>query len=244
MSVAADRAAGALGSPKLVIIDLDGTLVDTVPDLSACVDTMLVSLGRMPCGEARVRTWVGNGVDRLIKRSLTGRLDGEPDPPLFERARRLFMSCYGENTSRRSRPYPGAVRALDQFRQRGILLVCVTNKPGKFTTKLLADLGLLERFDLILSGDTLPQRKPDPLPLLHAAGHFGLPPAQCLMVGDSKTDVAAARAAGIPVVCVSYGYNHGEDIRAAGPDAVIDSLEEFSDLLAADVESARRPPRE
>lgn len=235
MSAAAGRIHDGFAPPGLVIIDLDGTLVDTVPDLAACMDAVLVELGRPPYGEAQVRKWVGNGVDRLIKRALTGRLDGEPAPALFNRARRLFMSCYGENTSRRSQPYPGAVHALDHFRRLGVPLVCITNKPAIFTEKLLADLGLGEYFRMVLSGDTLPRKKPDPLPLLHAAGHFGLPPARCLMVGDSKTDVAAARAAGIPIVCVSYGYNHGEDIHAADPDAVIDSLGELPGLLSDSV---------
>ena len=232
MSAAVDRLSGVPVPPKLLFMDLDGTLVDTAPDLAACVDAMRVELGLPPCGEAQVRAWVGNGVDRLVKRALTGRLDGEPAPALFARARRLFMAHYAENTSTCSRPYPGAVHALDHFHRLGIPLVCITNKPGRFTEKLLADLGLRECFELVLSGDTLARKKPDPLPLLHAAGQFGLPPARCLMVGDSKTDVAAARAAGVPIVCVSYGYNHGEDIRAASPDAVIDSLEELPALLA------------
>lgn len=232
MSAAAGRLSGVPAPPKLLLMDLDGTLVDTAPDLAACVDAMRVGLGLPPWGEAQVRKWVGNGVDRLVKRALTGRLDGEPAPALFERARRLFLAHYAENTSARSRPYPGAVHALDHFRRLGVPVVCITNKPGRFTEKLLADLGLGEYFRMVLSGDTLRTKKPDPLPLLHAAGHFGLSPAQCLMVGDSKTDVAAARAAGIPIVCVSYGYNHGEVIRAASPDAVIDSLEELPGLLS------------
>jgi len=231
VSAAAERMADGLAPPKLLIMDLDGTLVDTVPDLTACIDAMLANLGRPHCGEARVRDWVGNGVDRLVKRALTGSQDGEPEAALFDRGLHLFMTHYAENTSGRSHPYPGAVKTLEYFRNTGVPMVCITNKASIFTQKLLADLGLRGWFELVLSGDTLARKKPDPLQLLHAAAHFGFSPRQCLMVGDSKTDVAAARAAGTPVVCVSYGYNHGEDIRAAGPDAVIDSLEELPALL-------------
>lgn len=227
MNSVADRVSALSITPRLVVLDLDGTLVDTVPDLAVSADAMLADLGHAPCGEARVREWVGNGVERLVKRVLTGSLDGEPEPHLFDRALKLFMAHYAHNTSTRSRVYPGAFDTLDYFRRLGVPLVCITNKPAVFTEKLLDELHLRRCFDLVLSGDTLARKKPDPLPLQHAAERFGLLPNQCLMVGDSKTDVAAARAAGASIICVSYGYNHGEDIHTAGADAVIDSLDEL-----------------
>jgi phosphoglycolate phosphatase len=217
--------------PKMALIDLDGTLVDSVPDLAPSVDAMMAELGRPPHGEAAVRNWVGNGVERLVQRALTGTLDGEPAAADFERAYPIFLALYAAHNGDRSRLYPGVREGLAALAGRGLALGCVTNKAAQFTEPLLAALGVAEHFGIIISGDTLPERKPSPLPLLHAAAHFGVAPAQSLMVGDSISDVKAARAAGFPVVCVSYGYNHGLDIRDAEPDAVIDSLAELDGLL-------------
>ncbi|WP_295883446.1 phosphoglycolate phosphatase [uncultured Thiohalocapsa sp.] len=220
--------------PKMVLIDLDGTLVDSVPDLTHSVDAMMTELGRPPHGEAAVRNWVGNGVERLVKRALTGTLDGEPDPADFDRAYPIFLERYTAHNGEHSRLYPGVAEGLELLAARGMQVGCVTNKAAQFTEPLLAALGVAAHFGIIISGDTLPEKKPSPLPLLHAAEHFGVAPAASLMVGDSISDVKAARGAGFPVVCVSYGYNHGLDIRDAGPDAVIDSLAELAGLLTTD----------
>ena len=219
------------GRPDMVLIDVDGTLVDSVPDLAFCVDEMMRALGLPERGEAEVRNWVGNGVERLVRRALTGTLDGEPDPALFERAYPIFLDCYAENTSRRSRLYPGVKEGLDWLRAQGYPLGCVTNKAARFTEPLLRDLGIRDYFGIVVSGDSLPKKKPDPLPLRHAAAFFNAAPERSLMVGDSISDVKAARAAGFRIVCVSYGYNHGRDIRDAHPDAVIDRLDELRGLL-------------
>lgn len=215
----------------MVLIDVDGTLVDSVPDLTYCVDRMMEQLGLPPRGEAQVRQWVGNGVERLVQRALIGRLEGEPDEALFEKALPVFMELYAENTSKRSCLYPGVRTGLDYLRAAGFSLGCVTNKAARFTEPLLADLGIRDYFSIVVSGDSLPRKKPDPLPLLHAAEHFGLAPDQALMIGDSVSDVKAARAAGFQIVCMSYGYNHGVDIRDSDPDAVIDSMAELEGLL-------------
>lgn len=217
--------------PKMILIDVDGTLVDSVPDLAFCIDAMMERLGRPPYGEAVVRNWVGNGVERLVRRALIGQLDGEPDQADFERAFPIFVKLYRENTSGRSHLYPGIREGLDYLRDAGYPLGSVTNKAAQFTEPLLRDLGVRDYFDIVISGDTLPRKKPDPLPLLHAAEHFGVAPETALMVGDSVSDVKAARAAGFAIVCMSYGYNHGIDIRTAEPDTVIDSLTEFRGLL-------------
>jgi len=219
--------------PKMILIDLDGTLVDSVPDLAYCVDQMMQQLGRPPWGEATVRNWVGNGVERLVRRALIGQLDGEPEEADFARAIPIFLELYRANTSGRSFLYPGVREGLAYLRDAGYPLGCVTNKAAQFTEPLLADLGVREYFGLVVSGDSLPRKKPDPMPLLHAAEHFGVAPSEALMVGDSVSDVKAARAAGFGIVCVSYGYNHGVDIRTAAPDAVIDSLIELAGLLEA-----------
>jgi len=217
--------------PQMILIDVDGTLVDSVPDLAWCVDRMMEQLGREPYGEQRVRDWVGNGVERLVRRALVGALDGEPEDADFERACPLFLGLYAENTSKRSFLYPGVREGLEQLKANGYKIGCVTNKAAQFTEPLLRDLGIFDDFSIVISGDTLAKKKPDPAPLLHAAEYFGCNPQQSMMIGDSVSDVKAARAAGFQIICMSYGYNHGVDIREANPDAVVDSMLEIFPLL-------------
>lgn len=214
----------AIKKPEMVLIDVDGTLVDSVPDLAFCVDEMMQQLGQEPRGEARVRDWVGNGVERLVRRALTGELDGEPQDAEFNRACPIFLDLYADNTSKRSLLYPGVQEGLEYLRASGFALGCVTNKAEQFTLPLLTDLGIRDYFSIVVSGDTLEQKKPHPAPLLHAAEYFRVAPGHSLMVGDSISDVKAARAAGFQIACVPYGYNHGEDIRVAEPDIVIETL--------------------
>ena len=220
-----------LKKPQMVLIDLDGTLVDSVPDLAYCADAMMQQLDLPTRGEARVREWVGNGVERLVKRALINQLDGEPDEALFARALPIFMALYAENTSKRSNLYPGVREGLDYLQGAGYKLGCVTNKAAAFTEPLLKDMGIRHYFLTVVSGDTVAKKKPDPMPLLHAAGLLGVEPRHALMVGDSMSDVKAARAAGFQIVCLTYGYNHGIDIRESHPDAVIDSMAELKGLL-------------
>jgi phosphoglycolate phosphatase len=222
----------------MILIDVDGTMVDSVPDLAYCVDELMKALDRPAHGEARVRNWVGNGVERLVRRALVGQLDGEPPEEEFARAYPIFVELYAVNTSVRSRLYPGVREGLDWLKSRGYRLGCVTNKAARFTLPLLTDLGVRDDFELVVSGDTLPVKKPDPAPLLHAARYFGVAAGESLMVGDSVSDVRAARAAGFQIVCVSYGYNHGADVGTAHPDAVIDSLVELRGLLPAPAQGA------
>lgn len=216
---------------EMVLIDVDGTMVDSVPDLAYCVDEMMQQLQLPLRGEEAVRDWVGNGVERLVRRALVGQLEGEPDEALFEKAYPLFLTLYQENTCQRSRLYPGVEEGIDYLHSIGMKLGCVTNKAGQFTEPLLRTLGLYNKFEIIISGDSLPKKKPDPMPLLHAAEFFNEKATQSLLIGDSVSDVKAARAAGFSVVCVSYGYNHGEDIRVAKPDVVIDSFVELKRLF-------------
>lgn len=223
----------SLKKPEMILIDVDGTLVDSVPDLAYCVDEMMKQLERPPYGEDRVRNWVGNGVERLVRRALIGQLDGEPEDADFEKAYPIFLDLYAENTSKRSVLYPGVREGVDYLKSAGYRLGCVTNKAAQFTLPLLKDLGVFDDFEIVISGDTLPKKKPDPLPLLHAAEHFGVEPAKAMMIGDSQSDVKAARAAGFQIICMSYGYNHGEDIRDYHPDAVLDSMIELQGLLQA-----------
>jgi phosphoglycolate phosphatase len=222
-----------LKKPQMILIDVDGTLVDSVPDLAYCVDEMMKRLGRQPHGEAAVRNWVGNGVERLCRRALIGQLDGEPAEQDFAAAYPIFLELYADNTSKRSVLYPGVREGLDYLKAAGYRLGCVTNKAAQFTLPLLRELGVHDEFEVIVCGDSLPEKKPHPLPLLHAAEQMGVTPAQSMMLGDSMSDVKAARAAGFQIVCMSYGYNHGEDIRDYNPDAVIDSMLELRGLLEA-----------
>ncbi len=216
----------------MILIDLDGTLVDTVPDLAHAVNVMLAQLDMPGYPEDKVREWIGNGAERLVRRALVGAYEGEPPPRLFQRGYPIFLKAYEENVCRDSRPYPGVMEGLEQLREAAYPLGCVTNKPARFTEPLLDELGLTAYFQVVISGDSLPHKKPHPEPLLHAAGFFKVSPVESLMVGDSINDVEAARAAGFRVVCVSYGYNHGLDIREARPDAVIDSLDQLPRLLS------------
>jgi len=217
--------------PQARVVRPRRTLVDSAPDVAFSIDAMLSSLGRPACGESRVRNWIGSGAERLVKRALTGDGELEPDGDLFRSAFERFSEIYRENTCRRSRLYPGVREGLDYLLASGKQLGCVTNKRERFTEPLLAALGLLRDFAIVVSGDTLCTRKPDPAPLLHAVEALGIVPGEALMVGDSVNDVLSARAARVPVICVRYGYHNGEDIVAARPDAIIDSLVELSELV-------------
>jgi phosphoglycolate phosphatase len=216
---------------KAVVIDLDGTLLNTAPDLAYAAELMMADLG-LPCpDQATIATYIGNGVSRLVKRVLTGDMDADPDPALFEKAIASYQRHYGEHVSLHSRPFPGVVEGLGAFKAMGMRLACITNKAAVFTHPLLKDTGLFDYFELILSGDSLPRRKPDPLPLLHVCKVFGIQPDELLLIGDSLNDTQAARAAGCPVFCVPYGYNRGRPVSELDLDAVVPSLFEASKLL-------------
>lgn len=221
----------ALPTPKLILIDLDGTMIDTVPDLAYAVDQMMLELNLPQRGESEVRHWVGNGIERLVKRALLGQLDGEPEEAVFFQALPIFKKHYAECNGRHSVLFPGVRDTLTWLTSQTCPLACITNKAEQFTLPLLKALGIHNEFRLIISGDTLPVKKPDPLPLLHAAQFFQVAPQDALMIGDSINDVQAARAAGFHIICVSYGYNHGQDIRTAAPDAVIDSFLEIPQVV-------------
>ena len=221
----------ALKKPEMVLIDLDGTLVDSVPDLAWCVDETMKALDMPIRGEEKVRNWVGNGVPRLIERALIGQLEGHPSDVLFAKASPIFMDLYADNSSKRSQLYPHVAEGLQWLQDQGIRLGCVTNKDEQFTLPILKNLGIFDYFEIVISGDTLPLKKPDPAPLLHGAKFFGISPDKAMMLGDSISDVKASRAAGFDIVCMSYGYNHGVDIRTANPDAVIDSFAELEGIF-------------
>ena len=209
---------------KAVVIDLDGTLLDTAPDLADAAIAMAEELGLPPIDLATVKTYIGNGVSRLVKRVLTRDMDAEPDAALFGRALPSYEKHYAAHVSRKSQVFPGVREGIAALQQAGLRVACITNKAEKFTVPLLRDTGLFDAFEFILSGDTLPKKKPDPLPLLHACQHFGIESQDLLLIGDSLNDAQAARAAGCPVFVVPYGYNRGRDVRELDVDAIVPTL--------------------
>ena len=217
--------------PKLVLLDLDGTLVDTVPDLAYSIDTMLAHMNQPTRGIDKIRNWVGNGIERLVHRALTDDEHGEADTELFAQALPIFMDIYADNTAEKSRFYPGVKTGLEYLKSGGFKLGCVTNKRTQFTEPLLRSLGIYQDFEIIICGDTLSKRKPDPMPLLHAAEHFNMTPEEGLMIGDSRNDIEAAKAAGFQSLAVNYGYNHGVDIHESKPDHVVGSLALLAELF-------------
>lgn len=216
---------------KAVVIDLDGTLLDTIPDLAVAANMMLGALGRPVLDEAVIRTFVGKGIARLVERALAGALDGRPGPALLEEALPIFERCYREVNGRHTTVYAGVREGLDRLRALGFPLACVTNKAEQFTLPLLETTRLSGYFQHVVAGDTLPRKKPDPLPLTHVCERFGIEPREMLMIGDSLNDAQAARAAGCPVFCVDYGYNEGRDVRELDIDAIVSSLFEATGLI-------------
>lgn len=218
-------------TPDLVVFDLDGTLIDSAPDLAYAVNLMLDRLGREKVSEDQVRDWIGNGLSMLVKRALTGERQPLEDPPELAEALTTFSDFYAENIHVKSTVYSGVVEGLRELQNKGINLACVTNKIARFSRPLMERTGLAEYFDYLGSGDDFAQLKPHPLPLVKAAEWFKANPANSLMVGDSANDVKAARAAGYKVFCVPYGYLNGIPVEALNADLVIDSLADLPDLL-------------
>ncbi|MDB5916116.1 MAG: Phosphoglycolate phosphatase [Massilia sp.] len=214
-----------------VLIDLDGTLVDTAPDIVEAANRMLGALGAAPLPSRTVSGFIGNGVPTLVRRVLAA---GAMAPVADEEgALRLFHRHYEDTNGRFGKVFPGVVEGLDALRQAGYRLGCVTNKPQAATTALLAMLGLAGYFEVVVAGDSIAQMKPHPEPLLYACREMGFEPAQGVLVGDSGVDVAAALAARMPVYIVRYGYP-GPGGHAGMHGAVfIDSLAEMPALLAA-----------
>jgi phosphoglycolate phosphatase len=210
--------------PRLVMFDLDGTLVDSVPDLAAAIDKTLLVLGQPAAGIKQVRDWVGNGAKVLVRRALAGSLEHDRvEDKQAEQALELFMQHYAENHAL-TQIYPGVRQTLNWLREQQIELAIVTNKPERFVAPLLEEKGLGGYFRWIIGGDTLPQQKPDPAALLHVMRLAGVESAHALFIGDSRNDVLAAKAAGVQCVALNYGYNHGRPIAEENPAYVLASL--------------------
>ncbi len=210
-------------SVSAIVIDLDGTLLHTAPELAEAANRMLRDMGRAPVSQDLLMSYIGNGISWLVKRALTGDMHAEPEAALYDKALPIFEKHYTELLLQ-SKPFPKVVEGLDALKAAGFRLGCITNKVARYTEPLLKGIGLAPYFDIVLSGDTLPEKKPHPLPLLHSARFFNVPIGQLLLIGDSLNDAVAARAAGCPVFCVPYGYNHGEPVDGLDLDAVVADL--------------------
>jgi len=215
------------GLPKLVMFDLDGTLVDSIPDLAVALNQMLSALGREPAQLEDVRTWVGNGARVLVRRALASSMEHSAiGEAATEQALALFMASYA-NAHHYSQLYPGVLPALKWLHKQPIEMALVSNKPEQFIAPLLDQFKIGRYFRWIIGGDTLPQCKPHPAALLFVLQMAGVKAEQALFIGDSCNDVRAAHAARVRCVAMSYGYNHGRPIAEEHPALVIDDLREL-----------------
>ena len=217
---------------KLLAIDLDGTLVDSAPDIAHCLGSALEAIGYAPPGEARTRVWIGDGLETLIARAIAHG-GGEREPTVSSEARQkaalaAFLDCYRDNLFVRSRLYPDVRATLDSLRAGGMKLCCITNKRYAFSHELLVEAGIRDYFDPLLGGDSLPEKKPSPLPLLAAAETLGVAPAAAALVGDSHQDLRAARSAGYAFILATYGYGKVDETEAA----TAPRIRRFADLRA------------
>ncbi|MFC4158419.1 phosphoglycolate phosphatase [Chitinimonas lacunae] len=215
-------------SISAVSLDLDGTLVDSIADLARAANAMREELGLAALAQERLQSFVGGGMALLVHRALTDDRDGRAQTDSFERGLTSFERHYAAMLTDLTRPYPGVVEGLAALHSQGIRLACVTNKPFSFSEAILQRLDLAQYFELTLGGDSLPEKKPSPLPLRHVCERFGIEAHRMLMVGDSRYDLEAARAAGCPVALLSYGY---EAVAPLGADWIFDNLVEVADLV-------------
>lgn len=208
-----------------VLLDLDGTLLDTLPDLAASANEVRAALNMPLLEEGLIRTFVGKGADNLIKRTLAGSLEApEPEPELFARARTVFFDHYRATNGDRAELYPGVIEGLEALDSLGIPMAVVTNKPYDFSVPLLERTNLMRFMRAVIGGDTCAKRKPDPEPILHACERLKCQPAATLTIGDSINDALAAKAAGCGVVAVPYGYNEGKPVTDLPVDGIVETV--------------------
>lgn len=216
--------------PSAVVFDLDGTLVDTAPDLCRALNHVLTHEGRAHVAPDDLRHMVGHGARVLMTKGMAATGAPATDADL-DRLLPVFLDYYGTHIADESKPFDGVNALLEVLGARGVAMGVCTNKPEGLARDLLDALGLSRHFGAILGGDSLPVRKPDPAPLLKTLELMATPPAGAVMVGDSRTDVDTARAAGIPVICVSFGFTD-VPVATLKPDAIIDHFNEFDRALA------------
>lgn len=223
-----------ISGTRAILFDLDGTLIDTVPQLYLAVQSAMKAVAMPDVSLEQVRTWIGNGVDVLLKRAFAQNYYYEDlviDPAVFSAAKSAFNAHYHDGITENYEIYPSVKETLHSLHQAGYELAVVTNKPNEFVQPLLKSAGIDHYFSFTLGGGVLERRKPDPLPLLYICDEMDIQPFQALMVGDSKNDIEAAQSAGIPVVGLTYGYNHGEPIENSHPDWVFSHFDELANLM-------------
>lgn len=214
---------------KLIIFDLDGTLINSAPDLALAINYMLKQIEQSTYSEAIIHEWVGNGALTLVRRALSGckKIDESLDTDFVDKSLTIFLDFYAKNLCNATVTYDQVPQTLQTIKDKGYILAIVTNKPFAFVNPILEGLKLDGLFELILGGDSLEEKKPHPLPLLHVCETLGFSVEKTLMVGDSKNDILAANACDMHSVGVTYGYNYGEDIGSYTPSLVIDNFEEL-----------------
>lgn len=230
----------SLPSPiRACIVDLDGTLIDTLGDFEVALNAMLSELGRRQVTSVEIGRWVGKGSEHLIRTVLNHTASSAPEretvavEKLMPEAWRLYQQTYLRINGKRSTVFAGAKDGLDYLRAKGFSLACLTNKPLSFAAPLLKAKGLSEYFSHVFGGDSFPRKKPDPLPLIETCKALGFTPSETLMIGDSANDAQSARGAGCPVVLMTYGYNHGEPVQTVDADGFFDSLADIGPWLEA-----------
>lgn len=220
----------ALYPARAVLFDLDGTLLDTIADLAEGANRTLEELGRPQRSLEEIQSFVGKGIPHLVRRCMTEGTSATEEE--IEAAIAVFKRHYAEVNGRATRIYPGIPETLAALSERGIALGVVTNKAAAFTEPLLERVGLAEHFDVVVSGDTLAVKKPDPAVLHHACDRLGIDSAAALMIGDSANDALAARAAGMPVLLVTYGYSEGMPVDTIDCDGLLSNALEALDRIA------------
>ena len=218
---------------KLLLFDLDGTLIDSVPDLSDAVNYMLKELNRSIFSEDIIRTWVGNGAQTLVKRALLGQSDisNDIDTELFEKALNIFLIFYKNNVCVNTKLYSDVHETLNSLKKQNYRLVIITNKPYDFIKPILLKFELDNLFEYFIGGDSLEKKKPDPMPLLHVCEKFNISIEDSIMIGDSKNDILAANSIDMDSIGVTYGYNYTEDISVYNPTLVISNFSDISTVL-------------
>ena len=218
---------------QAAIVDLDGTMLDTMPDFAVAINGMRAELDLAPIAQETITPMVGKGSENLIRSVLARDFDAAAVEEKFATAMASYQRHYLAINGQHSTLFDGVVEGLDAMRSQGLRLACVTNKPIAFTTPLLALKGLTQYFEVVYGGDSLAHKKPHPLPLLQVCRDFDLPPASVVAIGDSSNDAEAARAAGCPVLTVPYGYNHGRPVQEIDTDGIVDTLLSAATLIDA-----------
>jgi phosphoglycolate phosphatase len=214
------------------IIDLDGTMVDTADDFTAGLNGMLAQLDAAETSREEVIAYVGKGSEHLIRSVLAPRFDTARAQGQFDEALAIYQEEYAKINGRHTRLYPEVEAGLKAMREAGLKLACVTNKPHRFAVELLQQYGLSGYFDMVLGGDSLPKKKPDPLPMLTACAQLQIAPDAAVAIGDSENDALAGRAAGMATLTVPYGYNHGQAVQTIKSDGIVASLFEAAKAIA------------